>query len=140
MSEAEIGFGAKVLRGDGGSPEIFNEISELMDVAPPESVRDSLEATHHGSPDGAKEYLYGLIDNGEVTLELNHIPGNSQQVGLRDDQKNKVMRNFQVVWPDSASTTVTFTGLVLSIGRAIPKEEKMTISVGLKVSGVLTWS
>lgn len=132
-TQADTGFGAKfeVLTATG--PDVWTRIGELNDLQPPEISRDTHDATHYESDDGYREFIPGLKDGGEATIEYNLIPG-----GTTDDQVQTLMddddlQKFRVVFPNAAK--LTFDGFVTTVGRATPMDDKMTGSATIKVSG-----
>jgi len=138
VSDARLGKGYLIQRGNGGGPEVFTTIAELLDVDGPEMSVDSVEATHQQSPNYWREFIPGLIDGGEVSFDLNHNPDNATQdatVGLAADLKNRTVRNFKVVFPSPSSKEWTFPAFVTEFSPAGPVADRQTASVTLKVSG-----
>lgn len=79
-TQADIGYGSEFAIGDGGDPETFTEIAEVVSVTPPGLTRDKEEATHLKSPDKYKEYIMALFDTGSVSLTLNWVPSETDAV------------------------------------------------------------
>ncbi len=137
-SEAISSFGTLLKIGDGGDPENFTTIAEVQDIKPPSLELGTEEVTHHGSPGGWKEYVATLLDAGEVSFSLNFIPSDATQgysTGLIADMVNKTLRNFQLVFPDTGSTTWSFAAFVTGFEPDAPVEGKLSADVTLKISG-----
>ena len=132
MTDATIGLGTTLAYGDGGSPEVFTTVAEVVSISGPGMSRELPDATHLGSPNGYREFIGGLRDGGEVTLELNWLPGNATH-----DQDN-AGRNWRITLPTTPAATVTFTGVVSAFEPDIPVDDKMSLSVTIKVSGAVT--
>lgn len=135
---AVLGFGVLLKKGDGASPEVFTSIAELTGLSGPGLSMDTVEATHTGSSGNYREYIAGLLDAGEVSFDVNFLPADSTQdesTGLLADKKNRTLRNFQIVWPDSGNTTWSFAAFVTSFEPSSPIDDRMTASVTLKISG-----
>ena len=49
-------------------------LAEVTNITPPALARDMVDATHTESPQKWREFIPGLRDAGEVTLELNFLP------------------------------------------------------------------
>ncbi len=131
-------FGTLLKIGDGGEPENFTTIAQVTDIGGPELSLETLETTNHSSADGWREYIGGLLDGGEVNLSLNFIPTESTHnasTGLIKDMVDRVVRNFQMVFPDTGNTTWSFAALVTSFSPAAPIDEKLSAEVTLKVTG-----
>ncbi len=52
----------------------YNAILEAKTLILPEDQQDYIEVTSLDSPNGRREFIPGLIDAGEVTLECNYTP------------------------------------------------------------------
>jgi hypothetical protein len=140
MTEALHGYGASFERGDGGSPESFAAISEVVSITPPAPEEEQIDASHLKSPDAYREFISGLTDPGECTFEMNFIPGGASFPLLRADRDAKVKRNYRIVFPDTPNSIVTFAAKVTTIAPEVPLDDKMSASVTLKVSGKPVWS
>lgn len=128
--------GIEFKRGDGGSPETFTLVGEVYDVKGPGGQSKEIDASHFQST--AVEVLLGLPDEGEVTLQMNLVPADTQQKGLWNDRKNQTLRNFRIVLTDAALTTLAFSAYVKGFSIGMPKDDKISAEVTLRVSGPVT--
>ena len=138
MTDGMAAFGTLIKIGDGEASETFTTIAEVTNIGGPGLKLDTEEVTHHGSTGGYKEHVATLLEAGEISLDLNFIPTNatqSQTSGLIADMVARTLRNFQLVFPDSGSTTWTFAAYVTSFQPAAPVGGKLAASVTLKPSG-----
>lgn len=136
-SNATIGFGADLLKGNGdGPPETFTSLGvEVTSITPPGMSRDSVEVTHMSSPDTAREFIGGLIDGGEFSIEINFIPAASDVVftALQAARASwQILFNNDIAW--------TFEAFCTNYSPSNPFDDKMTASVTFKVSGIPTLS
>lgn len=118
MTSAISSFGTLLKKGDGGSPESFTTIAELLDIEGPDLAMDTEKVTSHSSTDGWAEYIATILDGGEVKFEVNYVPTSATHnasTGLIKDMTARTKRNFTLVFPDSGNTTWAFTGLVTSV-------------------------
>ena len=128
MSEATGALGTTLAR-DG------NVISELTKIGSPKYKMDTIDVTNHQSTDGFKEFIGGLLEAGELPLEGNFIPGDTNgQVGLVTDMMAKTKQNFVLTFPNSV--TFTFAALVTAfeLGDA-DVSGALTFKAALKISG-----
>ena len=94
----------------------------------------------------AMEFIPGLMDPGEVTLEGNYVAGDTAQKGIRADLVARVKRNFQLILTDGhptaspavAPTTIAFVAVVTDFQIKGGADEKISFSATLKISGVPT--
>jgi len=132
------GAGSSFKRGDGASPESFTTIGDVISIAGPNISKDEIEVTALDS--ASKEFIAALDDPGELTLELNWNPQDSEHVNLRSDAEGTTQRNYQIVWNDVSSTQVDFTGEVMEFSINTEANDAVKASVRIKISGSLTWS
>lgn len=68
------GFGTELRRGDGAGPEVFEPIGNVGIFSGPNSERETYDVTAHDSPPNFREFISGLIDGGEVSVECHYDP------------------------------------------------------------------
>ncbi|MET9516385.1 phage tail tube protein [Streptomyces sp. NPDC002994] len=132
------GFGVQLKRGDGAGPEVFTAIADVTNLSGPGLSRETIDVTSHGSPDGWMEFLGGLKDGGEVSVDINYRPAFHDD--LVDDFEDNAPRNYQVVFPDEASTTWGIKAILTGFEPEMPYDDKAAASLTLKVSGKPTIS
>jgi len=131
-------FGTLIKIGDGGGPENFTTIAELMDIKGPKFKMDTEDVTNHLSAGSWEEVVGTILRSGEVTFDVNFVPQNathSYSSGLLRDMVNKTKRNFKLVFPDTAVTTWAFTALITGFEPEMPVKSKLKASITLKISG-----
>lgn len=72
---AQIGLGS-TLKIDNGS-SVLTAVGEVIEIGLPNPQTEEVEATHFGSPSRQREFIPGLIDNGEIAFRINWLPGNA---------------------------------------------------------------
>lgn len=85
------------------------------------------------SPGGWKEYIAGLKDGGEITVDMNFIPGSATTTRLLAAQIEEDPSPLKIVFPDASEWgfSVYCTGFT----PAVPVDDKMTTSATFKVTG-----
>lgn len=136
---AFIGSQTLLKLGDGTSPEVFTTIGEVTNIGPLAQKKDLIEVTHMLST--AKEFIGGLSEGQEISIDCNYIPANVQQVALITAAASiTAAKNFKYTLPASAGgLSFSFAALVLSssIGPTTPNTATK-LTIGLKVSGAIT--
>ncbi|MEV2236703.1 phage tail tube protein [Micromonospora sp. NPDC049891] len=130
-------FGTQFKRGDGGLPsETFTTIANVTSISGPNRTRETIDVTAHDSEDGWMEFIGGLKDGGEVSLELNYDPSEDTH-DLDDDFDDTEPRNYQIViLPDTEDEhTWSIAGILTEVGDEFPYDDKMGRSITIKVSG-----
>lgn len=141
MSDAYIGHGTQLKRGDGGDPEIFTKIAEVLSIAGPSLSRDSVEVTTMDSPDQYREFIAGLKDGGEVTFDVVYDPVDptiEPGDGLLSEfdlPSGAAATNYQLVFSDPGQTTWLFPAILTGFETSEPIDDKVMASVTLKVAG-----
>lgn len=97
MSNAFIGHGATLERSDDGLA--WTAIPEVKGVPIPEESQDFVDVTNLDSPGGFREYIKGLKDIGEITVDCNYTRA-----------------GFQAQKTDEGSATAIYYRLTLSNG------------------------
>lgn len=138
-TNADIGYGWKFKKGDGATPtEAFSALTgvEVTSISPPGYSRDAIDATHMQSPDSFREYIAGLMDAGEVQMDLSYIPAVSDAL-ITAILAGKA--NYQVANPDG-SVTFTISAICTNYQPTAPVDGRMTATATFKVSGKPTLS
>lgn len=132
-TSAAIGHGSVFSIGDGGGPEVFTPVAETVTITPPNFTRDTVDATHMASPDKWREFIGGLRDAGEVTIELNFVPGGPAQDAIIAKFTADAVSNFRITFPNAEAWT--FAAWCTGFAPEDPLEDKMTVTATFKLSG-----
>ena len=123
-------------------------IGGLTSITLPEPTRGQVDVTDTNSG-GVRDFVAGMLDSGELTLEGLRIFGDAGQTALRDNaQDPDALREVVISLPARASgssdvITITFDAFVLTPpGGTLPlvDETAATFTATLKVSGAITVS
>lgn len=126
-------------RGGDGSPMTYTRVCEVFSISGLGETNALVETTTFCS-DGNREYIGGLADGTEVTIEANYDDASSGLVQLINDAKAKVVHDYRVVVEDGGSpqTTLTFEAIPLSWTLNPSVDDRNTISFTYKISGAIT--
>jgi hypothetical protein len=120
---------------DGGVDELYTSVAEITSLSGPSESMDTIEATHMTSPGARREFIASLLDSGEVSGEMNFLPGDANQQGFRNDLNSRIRRRWQIVYTDESLTTYEFDAFVTSNEPSANVDDKLTASFTLKVTG-----
>ena len=137
MTDARIGYGTKYAIKATAAAASFTDIAEVTSVTPGASSADRIDATHMLSPGRRREYIAGLIDNGEASFEINWVPGNATDELLRGLMDSGETTPHQITFPNGV--TVTFDGAITGYEKDIPVDDRMTATITVAVSGEEVW-
>lgn len=129
-------FGTQFRRGNGATVEVFTAIANVTSIGGPARSRETIDVTAHDSPDQYMQFIGGLKDGGEVSLEINYDPSEATH-DLDDDFDDVDPRNYQIViLPDTADEhTWDFAGILTELSDEFPFDDKMARSMTVKISG-----
>lgn len=141
MSEAIIGTGILLKAGDGGAPETFVTVAEIVALKPPQLSRNEVDVSNHNEGEEAK--ILGMLRKGQVTGTLNWLPtdathSDSGQGILADIIANR-KRNWQIAYPPDGLPKWTFPGRVqLFDPQEVTVDAPMQVAFALTIDGALT--
>lgn len=133
MSDAMMGIGIVYEIDDGTNGTTFDPVGEVYEVTPPNQQTEEVEVTHYGSEGGYREFIAGLKDGGEITMNINWIPGNDTDVLLRTLHASGAVRNHRITFPNTAM--LTFPGWIKGFERSSPLDDRLTAAITIRVSG-----
>lgn len=133
----EIGYGVTLQVSDA-YPAVTptNSIGNVLDVTPPSATRDIIDITSSSSANMAREFIAGLIDYGEASMEINWMPGDAADVLLAAITLERQPRTWKLSFTQVSPTrTITFAGFLTAFERSAPMADKMTATLTIKVTG-----
>jgi predicted secreted protein len=140
MTSAIAAYGTRLEIGDGGTPETFTQIAEVLDISGPEFSADTEDVTSHSSTGGWEEHIPTILRSGEISFEVNLVPSDTSHAALRTAFTNRTRRNWKLVFPDSSSTTWSFAAYVTGFSVSAPVAGKLGAEITLKLTGQPTLS
>lgn len=126
-TSAAIGYGAKLSWYNGTA---YVDLAEITSLKSPSYSRDTIDATHMQSPNLFREFIPGLMEAGEVSIDVNYIPAVSDTfIALMVAG----VANFRITHPNGVKCT--FDGILTGYERQEPLDDKMSASITVKVTG-----
>lgn len=138
MTEAFIGYGARFQTLDQStSPDSWIDSGEVIDLNLPPLNVDSIDCSAECKPGEWREYLPGLKNSAEVTV--NHNYTQEQYSRLYDDANNRTIRLHRILFPVVDSEPVAadtyFDGFIVALEVPLPIADRVTITARYKVTG-----
>lgn len=134
---ARLGFGLLFQVGDGASPEVFTTLLEVFDLPEIGEEAELKEATHHQSPNGAREWIRGLKDGTEFEI-LANLAWDATQIAVKTKFDASTRPHCKVVAPLASPKTAAFTAIVLGWSWQPPIDDRMVFKGRFKISGGVT--
>ena len=132
MTAALIGYGG-LLEISDDSGATWTEIAEVFNMTPPSNSVDIIDATHMQSPGRDREYILGLNDPGECSMEMNFVPGSATDTFLLGIKAAYERVKCRITWPNAVIWA--FDGLLTGYEASAPTDDRMTSTITFKVTG-----
>ncbi len=129
----KAGFGAQIYLVQSGAPNLIPGLRGDPVLA--EEQAEQIEVTAHDSPGGRREYIGGLIDTVERTLEFYYDPDEPTHQALRSSVRQTL--TFQVNHP-AFTQPEQFEAVVTNAQITAELEGGLVLSVTLKPTGEQT--
>ena len=118
-------------------------IGNIMSISGPDQSRDTIDTSTMDSAAKWREFISGMLDAGEITMEVNYDgasggDANTLQARLVADIEQWTI-TFNDVGAEAASKYVV-DGFVTALGTATPFDDKITQSVTIKLTGAATYT
>lgn len=139
-TNVRIGIGAEFHLDNDAVTPVLTKLSEVISVALPNSQQDDVDVTHMGSPNRRREFVPGLINDGEGTVELNYIPGSTTDALIRTAITDGKTRGYKVVLQKADGTNWEVAGdcIVKGYERSVPIDDRMTATMTVRFTGSST--
>lgn len=126
-------------KGNDASPAVFARVCEVFSISGLGKTKSLVDVTTFCS-NGVREYIPGLADGQEMTLELNYDPESSNIGNLIADVDQDFVRDYRIVveFGGSPQKTFTFSGVPLSWVLNPSVDNRNTITFTVKISGDIT--
>jgi hypothetical protein len=131
-------FGTLLQMGDGGGPEVFTTVAQVLDISGPGFTTDTEETTNQSSPGGFEEFIPTIKRSGEVTFDVNYDPSDATHdatTGLVAAYQNRTKKNWRLLIPTTPAKRWDFSGYVTGFEQANPVAGIQRASVTIKISG-----
>ena len=129
--------GQTITASGTATPVVFTQVNNVHDFSGFDGSASELDRTNLSSL--AKEFVLGLVDPGQFTINMDVDMNDPGQAALRAKQQSGVISNFKLVLPGVvANLTYTFTGFVkkLTVTGGVDAIAKSAVDV--RISGSVT--
>jgi hypothetical protein len=121
----------------------FTTLGGLTNIGGPEYSREAINCGDFDSTNKIEEFIPGMIDEGEVTADLNYDGTSGGTASKLATLKTAAVGTWTIRLNDHTSggtsrSGVSFAGFLTGLGHAIPKGDKVTQNLRVKVAGAVT--
>lgn len=125
------GFGSKFYRMSGTSS---TAVAGVTSIGGPDLQGETIDITDMDSTNGFMEFLPGLVDGGEVELEMNYTKAETALVHALW----RTTGSYKIVFSDSSNWA--FTGFMTGLSNEAPHDDRVQASTSWKISGKPTFA
>lgn len=146
MSSGDHGHGAQLYYGSVTNISSGTAIGNIMSVTGPNQTRDPIEISTMDSTSKWREFIPGMLDAGEITVELNYDGSSGGNANGLSVQLTASAYTWTVNFNDATNTVLTnqsqwrCSGIVTSLGHAIRFDDKISQSLTIKPTGAPTYT
>lgn len=137
MADVVIGHGATVSIKIGAASAV--KVGEVISIGLPNPQQSDVEATHFESAGRTREYIPGLIENGEIPIGINFDAGSTTDALINEAMAETAPVTITITVPTSAGVDqgFTFPGIVKGYEKEIPIDDRQTAIVTVRVAGAV---
>lgn len=135
MTDAKTGWGGEFwFDNDSGA---LTELVEVKSFTLPNGSVEQLDATHLKSPNRRREKVAGMIDDGDLTVVMNYVPGSPTDLLIMQAFTEGDTRSYKAVVPRVANDwEISGDAFISSVDRGeIAPDGIMTATVTFTLSG-----
>lgn len=139
MSDERTGWGGEFHLHNGST---LVELANIASIEPPEDSVDEIEVSHLKSTGRRKEYITGMIDGGNIVVEMIHVPNSASDQLCLAAKAAGDSRAWKIVFPDTDGTAQRqYTGNGIVTGyrvNALTPKDAQTSTLTIRVTGAVT--
>jgi len=120
----------------------YLRVGEMNNFEGPGGEAGEVDVTNMDST--AREFRAALVDNGEVSFDVNFLRGDAGQKAFRAAQASGELQSFILMLSDATATqtawSCTFEGFAKNMRPTGEADGKVTASASIRVSGAAIWT
>ena len=120
-----------------GSPTNFQKVGNVTDFSGPGGQGTVIDASNLDSV--AREKLMGLIDEGQISFNINLDPDDTVHLALKTARRNKTLCEFKLTLTDQSPKQLIFFGYVLGFQVSGSLDALIKAAVTVEIDGEVNW-
>lgn len=138
MTAAKTGWGGEFHFTNNSA--VLTEWVEVKSFTLPNGETEKLDATHLKSPNRRREFISGMIDDGDLEVVLNYVPGSATDLLIMQAFTEGDTRAYMAVVPRATTDwEITGTGFISGVDRGeITPDGVMEVTVTVTLVGSAT--
>lgn len=103
-------------------------------------TKETFDASSMDSPNSDMEFITGMKDGGELSIEANWIADAASHVTMLNDYgEEDAHQQYSIVWPDASQTVCTIRAFVTGFAVNTSHNAKSDATYTLKITGGVLW-
>lgn len=136
-SAPDIGYLSRFKIGNGGSPQVYTAIANLVSFTPPTKAFGEAKTTTLGTPGAMHTFRPLLGDPGEVPCKVYYVPGGTEESAILA-LFDRSTRSFEIEFPNGARQQFQGFAKGFTPG-SVELEGILEASFNVRVSGEVTY-
>jgi hypothetical protein len=136
MTAAKTGWGGEFWFDNNGGT--LTELVEVKGFTLPNGTTEQLDATHLKSPNRRREKIAGMIDDGDLVVRLNYVPGSPTDLLIMQAFTEGDTRSYAAEIPRASGVNWIVSGeaFISGVDRGeVVADEIMEVAVTFTLSG-----
>lgn len=114
----------------------YLKLLEMVNITGVSQSVDPLDVTNHDSSSSFREFIAGLRNGGEISMDGNFITGDSLgQIALHTDMQAGSTKACFILLPMAQGIAMNFNAVAKGFEPSFPADGKMGLALSLQVSG-----
>lgn len=118
---------------ESATPGTYTAVPGVVSIDGPSGSGQEIDVSDLDSE--AREYIQGLPDEGNITLEMNYIPGTTEQERLRAARAAREKLNFRIAFNTTPESGQEFEGYVVEFSHSAGVDAALKASVTIRITG-----
>lgn len=128
----------KFYLGTAASPQVLTAMEEVVSVSGIGKTNNLVDVTNFDSPSGTREYIAGLADGDEFTVECNYKPGATMQTAAMTAVDSGATRKAKLTYQGSSPLrNWSFDVVCMGYTLAPSATEQNKMSFTYKITGTV---
>jgi hypothetical protein len=111
-------------------------VGGITGITGPNAANSEIDITDLQST--AKEFIPGLLDNGNLTFEGNFDPADPGQANMQIDQRARTKKKWVIAFNDASSYQIVGDGYITNFSPSIATDDKVSLSGTIRITGGVT--
>jgi len=108
-------------------------VANILSIGLPGITRETIDVTTMSAADGFKDFITGLKDGGTLTFEILFTKAGFS--AMNTDFLSDSAVAYILTLPDVDTTAISFNGLITGFPLTVPLNDKVSVSVTIKIVG-----